>query len=348
MDTLSSISFAKQQGFYEVSKEISYKLNNLFNSSIGIKPGIQMLIYASSNHSKVPYILSLAYYLKAIRKGIHPFLVFSRNENIADEISKRIYSLRKNSIVIVNLENKMKKINGLSFRKFCKANNIRFIVTPSLGFVTEKNLPVLIKALNVDYNLIHKKALRIKSQLLNKKILYIRTKAGTDLKVDISLKTPLISSGIFEENSLSTNLPGGEIYYATKRNGVNGRVVIDGSLRTPKSCKVVNEPVELIIEKGRIVSIKGKEGSELVKSLKEVYLKHNRLETVYYIGEVGIGLNPVSNIIGATILDEKVLGTAHIAIGSNVGFGGSISAPIHLDQVFKNPEIFADGEKIIF
>ncbi len=347
MDTLSSINYAKMQGFYEQSKEISYKLNNLLNFSIKIKPGVQMLIYASSNESKIPYILSLAYYLKALRKGAYPFLIFSKNQDIGTEISKRIYSLRKNSIVIVNLENKMKKINGVSFRKFCKANNIMFVVTPSLGFVNEKTLPFLVKALNVDYSLIHKKALRIKSQLLNKKILYIRTKAGTDLKVDISLKAPLISSGIFESNSLSANLPGGEIYYATKRKGVNGRVIIDGSLRTPKSCKLLKSPVEILIEKGRIRSIKGNESEELVKSLRNIYLKHNKLETVYHIGEVGIGLNPVSTLIGATIVDEKVLNTAHIAIGSNIGFGGSISAPIHLDQVFKNPEIFADGERIL-
>ncbi len=347
MDTLASVNYARNQGFYEISKEISYKINNLFNSSINLKPGTQLLIYASSNESKIPYILSLAYYLKALRKGLHPFLIFSNNERIVEDINKRIYSLRKNSIVIMNLENKMKKINGVSFKKFCRANNIRFIVTPSLGFLNKKNLPVLIKSLNVDYNLIHKKANRIKSQLINKKVLYIKTKAGTDLKVDISLKTPILSTGVFEKDTLATNLPGGEIYYATKRNGVNGKVVIDGSVRTVKSCILVKNPVEIIIEKGRIVSIKGKqEANELIKSLKQVYSKH-KLETIYFIGEVGIGLNPVSQLVGATIVDEKVLGTAHIAIGSNIGFGGSISAPIHLDQVFKNPEVFADGERIL-
>ena len=44
------------------------------------------------------------------------------------------------------------------------------------------------------------------------------------------------------------------------------------------------------------------------------------------------------------IVDDKTLGTAHIGIGSNYWFGGSIYAIIHLDQVFKNPAIYLDGK----
>lgn len=62
------------------------------------------------------------------------------------------------------------------------------------------------------------------------------------------------------------------------------------------------------------------------------------------ICELGIGLNPNASIIGAMIVDDKTLGTAHIGIGSNYWFGGNIYAIIHLDQVFKNPTIYFDGE----
>ena len=44
------------------------------------------------------------------------------------------------------------------------------------------------------------------------------------------------------------------------------------------------------------------------------------------------------------IVDDKSLGTAHIGIGSNYWFGGDIYAIIHLDQVFKNPAVYFDGE----
>ena len=45
--------------------------------------------------------------------------------------------------------------------------------------------------------------------------------------------------------------------------------------------------------------------------------------------------------------DEKVKGTAHIALGNNMGFGGSIDVPIHIDGVFLSPTIYADGVRII-
>jgi len=49
-------------------------------------------------------------------------------------------------------------------------------------------------------------------------------------------------------------------------------------------------------------------------------------------------------LIGSTIMDEKVLGTAHIGIGSNHWFGGEIKTVYHGDQVFKNPKIYLDGK----
>ncbi|NJL43894.1 MAG: hypothetical protein HC945_01030, partial [Nitrosarchaeum sp.] len=64
------------------------------------------------------------------------------------------------------------------------------------------------------------------------------------------------------------------------------------------------------------------------------------------IGELGIGLNPHAKVVGCTILDEKALGTAHLAIGSNAWFGGAIKTIIHLDQVIKNPAIMLDGRTL--
>ncbi|UCH12715.1 MAG: hypothetical protein JSW18_01855, partial [Candidatus Omnitrophota bacterium] len=62
------------------------------------------------------------------------------------------------------------------------------------------------------------------------------------------------------------------------------------------------------------------------------------------IGEFGLGLNPRAKILGATIIDEKVLGTAHFAVGSNYWFGGTIYAIIHLDQIFRKPSVYIDGQ----
>ena len=59
--------------------------------------------------------------------------------------------------------------------------------------------------------------------------------------------------------------------------------------------------------------------------------------------ELGIGLNPnVTELCGYTVLDEKAAGTFHIALGANDMFGGTNSAPDHVDLVGRG-EIRIEG-----
>ena len=88
----------------------------------------------------------------------------------------------------------------------------------------------------------------------------------------------------------------------------------------------------------------GKEDKELENTIKWADSVAKHPGSVRRICELGIGLNPKAKIIGATIVDDKVLGTAHIGIGSNYWFGGNIYAIIHLDQVFKDPKVYFDGK----
>ena len=108
---------------------------------------------------------------------------------------------------------------------------------------------------------------------------------------------------------------------------------------------LVNEPITLKIKEGNITEISGgNEARELEDTLKWAASVAKHPGSVKRICELGIGLNPKAKIIGATIVDDKVLGTAHIGIGSNYWFGGNIFAIIHLDQVFKNPKVYFDGK----
>ena len=55
--------------------------------------------------------------------------------------------------------------------------------------------------------------------------------------------------------------------------------------------------------------------------------------------ELGLGQNPnVKDLCGYTVLDEKMAGTFHIAIGANNMFGGENKTSLHLDMV--NPGAF--------
>lgn len=50
--------------------------------------------------------------------------------------------------------------------------------------------------------------------------------------------------------------------------------------------------------------------------------------------ELGLGMNPnVTDLCGYTLLDEKMAGTFHIAVGANTIFGGENRATDHGDFV---------------
>src|SRR6266581_2680584 len=66
------------------------------------------------------------------------------------------------------------------------------------------------------------------------------------------------------------------------------------------------------------------------------------------IAELGIGTNDQAKRPDNILEAEKILGTIHIALGDNSGFGGTVSTPFHEDYVFYQPTltaIMADGTK---
>ena len=117
-------------------------------------------------------------------------------------------------------------------------------------------------------------------------------------------------------------------------------------MRTEDGAILLTKPLVLYIEKGRVVRIEG----ENAHLLEKTFTKHeDRAKYPYRVrhaAELGVGINPSAVLIGSLILDEKVYGTGHIAMGSNYWFGGEIKTIYHGDQVFKKPIYYVDGERM--
>ncbi|GFP23042.1 hypothetical protein HKBW3S09_00509, partial [Candidatus Hakubella thermalkaliphila] len=53
--------------------------------------------------------------------------------------------------------------------------------------------------------------------------------------------------------------------------------------------------------------------------------------------ELGIGLNPmITQMVGYTLTDEKIIGTVHLAIGNNKTMGGQNDSDLHWDILHLN------------
>jgi hypothetical protein len=164
----------------------------------------------------------------------------------------------------------------------------------------------------------------------------LTTPAGTDLTLRIGGRPILQETGLLTEPGALGNLPWGEVFVAPLEASAEGRLVVDltvGNIRPA-------EPISLTFRQGRVVEVTGgPEAGEL----------RQRLGTdpwSWTVGEFGIGANPRARICGKVTVDEKVWGTVHVALGSNLSFGGCNPAATHYDCVVSAPQLWLDGAQL--
>ncbi len=354
MDTIQSVQWLKANGLYELAEKTSFYLKKIFNSCFGVTEE-KILIMGDKGFSdkRIAPVLSGGYYLAARSMNMDTKLVLqdvkSRGNTADDEVIESLSNLEKSNVVFVNMSDKLGYLKNLgkSFRKFCEKKKHRFISALSLGDLSTEKLNDVISAIDVEYKPMQAKHAMVKEVLDSAKEIRVRTKIGTELYYNVDGMKAVSADGTYRLPGNGGNLPAGEVYIPCNGKKVEGKVVIDGSSRNHKHTTLIKEPITLEIAEGGIVEIKGgEEAKKLENTLKWAAGRSKHPKSVYRIGELGIGLNPKAKIIGSTLIDEKTLGTAHIGIGSNYWFGGSIYSIIHLDQIFKNPEITLDGKRL--
>jgi leucyl aminopeptidase (aminopeptidase T) len=177
-------------------------------------------------------------------------------------------------------------------------------------------------------------------ELEGSKTIHVRGHAGTDLTLTVDGR-PWKTDAAELEPGEGANYPGGEVFVAPHSDGADGVLVAD--LTVPYTVEgLVDAPVTMRFERGRVTSIEGGRAAEL---LREIVAEAGAGADV--IAELGIGLNHAVRPRGHVMLDEKAGGTAHVAIGRNTGpYGGDNEATIHVDCVFSGPELEADGRPV--
>lgn len=142
---------------------------------------------------------------------------------------------------------------------------------------------------------------------------------GTDLRLRVDGRRWINSDG-------RRNMPSGEVFTGPREDSANGTV----RFTIPSSSRGVEvDGVDLTFEAGRVVAARAERG--------EQYL-HSALATdagARFLGELGIGANRgIDRATGSTLLDEKIAGTVHLALGrSYPETGGTNSSALHWDLV---------------
>jgi aminopeptidase len=186
---------------------------------------------------------------------------------------------------------------------------------------------------------------------------HLQDKDGTDLIVGVRDRRISMSDGLISEEDQkigynTANLPTGEVFIAAHEEIGEGTLFCP--LTRDKFSNKIIRNVLLVFEKGRINLEKSHAETgddELKNTLSAAFRSDERKYTkamTHNIAELGLGLNEkIKKPIGYVLTDEKIGGSAHIAIGDNKSYGGLSESSLHWDFVTGTKEnvavIYPDG-----
>jgi leucyl aminopeptidase (aminopeptidase T) len=169
----------------------------------------------------------------------------------------------------------------------------------------------------------------------------LTTPAGTDLRGSVRGRPGRALFGIARDTGAYMAPPDVEAGTAPVEGSCEGTAVIDADLLF-MGPGPLEQPVFLTIREGMLVGIEGQEASRLSDML-------TRCDDVRMsnLAEVSMGLNPNGRVCGVAMETESTLGSAHIALGNSIAYGGTVNAVAHLDCVMQHATLELDGRPLL-
>ena len=251
----------------------------------------------------------------------------------------------------VRLSGEMPEVSGAALAKADAAMMITtgsFTHTRSRAEATERgcriaSMPgiteeIVQNTLNADYDYVERIGNLLAEKLTACEKIRVTTAAGTDLTLYAGGRTGIADTGKLNAEVPFGNLPAGEAMVAPVETKGDGVLVVDGVIC---DFKVMDEPLTLTFENGRIVKTEGPDAADFDAFVAQFE------DTAKNVCEFGIGTNPECDIMGNGLVDEKVFGTIHIACGNNLFMGGQQDCDMHYDMIIKAPTVYLDDTCII-
>jgi len=169
----------------------------------------------------------------------------------------------------------------------------------------------------------------------------LTSRGGTDLRGSVADRPGRVLHGIATQPGAYMAPPDIESGTAPVEGTVCGTVVVDGDLlfmgRGP-----LPEPVVLHIVDGQVRGIEGAERGRLTTMLERC--QDDRMTN---LAEVSVAFNPAGTICSVPMETESARGTAHVALGNSIAYGGVVDAVAHLDCVMRDATLELDGRAVM-
>jgi leucyl aminopeptidase (aminopeptidase T) len=169
----------------------------------------------------------------------------------------------------------------------------------------------------------------------------LTTRGGTDLRGSVRDRPGRVLHGMATQPGAYMAPPDIESGTAPVEGTASGTVVIDGDLLFMGKGPLA-DTVTLHIAGGAMVGIEGAERARLTSMLERC-----ADEQMANLAEVSVAFNPAGTICSVPMETESARGTAHIALGNSIAYGGVVNAVAHLDCVMRDATLELDGRAVM-
>lgn len=147
----------------------------------------------------------------------------------------------------------------------------------------------------------------------------------------------IVECGLAREPGREAAFSDGEISQRPATATAEGRLVVDGPIALIGGG---DDPVIIDVEAGKVTRI---EGGRRARRLQQIL---EEVPGADHIAEIGLGLNPNALRNDDFEEEKKAAGNVHVALGSDLFYGGDHGCAVHMDMVIRSATFRVDGEAL--
>ncbi|HTG48201.1 MAG TPA: hypothetical protein VK646_11155 [Actinomycetota bacterium] len=228
-------------------------------------------------------------------------------------------------------------IGSSAARREATAAGVRYLAMPGVRLETFRD----DGPLTVDFDAIRTDAERVGAAWGAATTYRLSTPAGTDLRGSVQGRPGRVLHGLARDAGDYMAPPDIEAGTAPVERSSAGVVVVDADLLFMGTGPLPS-PVALHVRDGELTEVEGDEAGRL-----EAMLERCADPRMANLAEVSVAFNPNGRVCGVAMETESARGTAHVALGNSIAYGGTVDAVAHLDCVMRDATLELDGEPVI-
>jgi leucyl aminopeptidase (aminopeptidase T) len=228
-------------------------------------------------------------------------------------------------------------IGSSAARREATDAGVRYLAMPGVRMETFRDDGPLA----VDFDTVRADAERVGDAWGRASSYRLTSPAGTDLRGSVAGRPGRVLHGVARDPGDYMAPPDIESGTAPVERTSTGVVVIDADLLFMGQGPLPS-PVALHFRDGDLVGVEGGESDRLRQMLDRC--DDPRMAN---LAEVSVAFNPNGRVCGVAMETESVRGTAHVALGNSIAYGGTVDAVAHLDCVMRDATLALDEEPVI-